>query len=108
MPVKRSCKYLGFMMGPGKGDSSWNGPFKKYLSRFGMWQDMPLGLHWDIRVYNTFAITVMGYVATLEVPLGWVQTGIENSLKRVAKGPNKWATALDLLTLIESLGFPLS
>ena len=89
MPVKSSCKHLGVMMGPGKGDSSWSGPFKKDLSRVGMWQDVPLGLLWDIRVHNTFAITVMGYIATLEVPPDWVLVGIENSLKRVAQGPNK-------------------
>ena len=31
-----------------------------------MRDDMPLGLYWDIRVFNTFAITVLGYVASLE------------------------------------------
>ena len=96
MPVQSSCKYLGYMMGPGKGDQSWTGPYNKFLNRVNAWADLPLGLYWDIRTFNTFAITVLGYVASLEEPPAWVLQGIKDTVKKVAKGPNRWVSAEDL------------
>ena len=102
IPVQRSCKYLGYFMGPGKGDSSWRETYKKYMKRVGMWQDQPLGLFWDARAYNVFTITVLGYVALQEAPPDWVLNGIKASLSKVAKRPNEWASKEDLWTLKES------
>ena len=92
MPAQWTCKYLGYFMGPGKHDESWKAPFKKFKTRIGMWQDQPLGLFWDIGVHNTFAISVLSYVAMLESPPKWVQTGITDSNSKIAKGPGGWAT----------------
>ena len=33
----RSGKYLGLYVGPGKGEKSWDKPFRKYLQRLGEW-----------------------------------------------------------------------
>jgi len=104
MPTREHCKYLGFHVGPGKGHASWHAPMKKYHERIGMWQDMPLGLHWDARVYNIFVLPVLGYVAQLEEPPQWVLTEVEDSLSRAAKGPSQWAIANDLWSLEESFG----
>ena len=68
MPTRDHCEYLGFMMGPGKGDSSWRQPMAKYRERIKLWKDMPLGLHWDARIYNTFLLPILMYVAQLESP----------------------------------------
>ncbi len=75
MPVRLAAKYLGFQVGPGKEDSSWKAPYKKYCSRVGIWQDQPLGLYWDTRVYNTFAIPTLGYICQLESPRNGCWTG---------------------------------
>ena len=61
---------LAFYVGPGKRDSSWKAPMKKFRERVGMWKDQPLGLFWDARVYNMFAISTLTYVAQLEDPPG--------------------------------------
>ena len=108
MPVCSSCKYLGFQMGPGKGDSSWHKPWQKYLGRLDMWHDQPLGLHWNARVYNTFAVPTLGYVGQLETPPAWLLTSAVQSLRRVAKGPGEWAAADDLWALRESFGLAAS
>ena len=73
-----------------------------------MWQDQPLGLYWDTRIYNTFAIPVLGYVAQLEAPPDWVLAGIRHSLTRAAKGPKDWATPEDLWSLKEAYGLHAS
>ena len=77
---------------------------KKYLERVTMWQDMPLGLHWHARVYNTFALSVLGYIAQLEEPPPWVLATVESSLSKAAKGPGMWAIPQDLWSLKESFG----
>ena len=40
----------------------------KYRERMKLWKDMPLGLHWDARIYNTFPLPILMYVAQLESP----------------------------------------
>ena len=108
MPVCSCCKYLGFQMGPGKGDSSWRKPWQKYNARLDQWSDQPLGLHWTAQVYNTFALPTLGYISQLETPPEWVLEGAQRSLSRVAKGPGSWATASDLWTLQEAFGLTTS
>ena len=73
-----------------------------------MWQDQPLGLFWDARIYNTFALPVLGYVCQLEAPPAWVLEGIKTSLERAAKGPRWWASSEDLWSLRESFGLRAS
>ena len=78
-----------------------------------MWQDQPLVLYWDARIYNIFAMSVLLYVAQLEVPPRWVLDGVEKPLSKVAKGPGGiaatgWASAEDLWTLKEAYGMHAS
>ena len=104
MPVKTTCKYLGDFVGPGKSDLSWNKPLEKFKERVSMWKDQPLGLFWDARIFNTFAILILSFVAQLEDPPTWVLQEIEIALRKVAKGPGKWAPPTDLWTFKEAFG----
>ena len=67
-----------------------------------------MGLYWDARIYNTFAVPVLGYVGQLETVPAWVMEGVERSLQKVAKGPRSWATPNDLWILKEALGLQAS
>ena len=42
--VAYSARYLGFMVGPGKKDSSWHKPMDKWLSRISLWARRSVGL----------------------------------------------------------------
>ena len=101
MAVK-SC--LGFYLGPGNADNSWKLPMKKFREHVNMWQDQPLGQF----VFNTFAITTLGYIAQLEDPPKWVLEEVEKSLTRMAKGPRFWASARGLWALKEAFGMRAS
>ena len=68
MQVSDKGKYLGFYIGPGKGDSSWQDPTKKYSGRCHTWQDKPLGLQYHTTVYNTLCVSTLTYIAQLEHP----------------------------------------
>ena len=108
MPIRDHCKYLGYMVGPGRKDRSWLAPYKKFQERIKLWKDMPLGLYWDARIYNMFMIPTLGYVAQLEQPPEWVTEGIASSLHLSAKGPYNWCSKEDLWQLQETLGLKCS
>ena len=93
MPVKTTCKYLGHFVGPGKSDLSWNKPLEKFKERVSMWKDQPLGLFWDARISNTFAIPVLSFVAQLEDPPTWSYKKLKSlfgrSPRAQASGPRQ-------------------
>ena len=61
-------KYLGFYIGPGKGNASWLGPIRKYLERCSMGEEQALVMQYSTRIYNTFAISTLSFVGQLERP----------------------------------------
>jgi hypothetical protein len=72
MQVSSSGTYLGFAVGPGKMDKSWTRAAEKYRERVAIWENQPLGLQCNALVYNTFAMSVLGYLAQLESPPRWL------------------------------------
>ena len=60
--------YLGFAVGPEKGDSSWDKPIQKYIDRVRTWGVVGQGLHIGIYAYNTYAASVLSFPAQLEAP----------------------------------------
>ena len=47
--VSASTKYLGLMVGPGKGASSWTAPIRKYQRRAALWGHAGFGMHLSLR-----------------------------------------------------------
>ena len=80
----------------------------KFRSRVELWSDQPLGLQYDALVYNTFAMSVLGYVAQLEVPPRWLVKTEAELLRKAAKGPGSWFKPTDLWCLRESFGLARS
>ena len=63
--VSNSGKYLGFHVGPGAGDQSWEEPAAKWTTRSGQIKATRCGMHFSACIYNTTAITTMSFVAQL-------------------------------------------
>ena len=108
MNIARSGTYLGFTIGPEKHEGSWSKAAHKYEKRVNMWETEPLGLQYSALVYNTFAMSTLGYVSQLEDPPSWLLSQEEAMLRKVAKGPGKWAMPADLWRLQESFGLARS
>ena len=87
--VSSSGKYLGFHVGPGAGDQSWEEPAAKWTTRSGQIKATRCGMHFSACIYNTTAITTMSFVAQL-VPvtreLLKKEASILNSLAGCARG----------------------
>ena len=108
MQVATFGTYLGFAVGPGKGDATWNKPAVKFTARAHMWSGLPLGLQYDALVYNVFGISVLSYVSQLESPPNWMLQEEEAALRTAASGPGQWAVPDDLWRLRESFGLAKS
>ena len=84
------------------------GPVRKFEQRVRMWGPQPLDLQLDAMVYNTFAVSVLGYLAQLEAPPAWVLETERGALRMAAKCPGMWATPDDLRRLREHFGLTRS
>jgi len=91
--VDDKAKYLGFWLGPGKGEVSWEAPCAKALSRAITWGRAGLGLNMSLRAYRVYMVSVLLYVAQLErLPSDWSQR--ETTLvRRLFPGPMWWIKA---------------
>ena len=69
-----------------------------------LWGSQPVGLFYSATAYNTFAISVLSYVAQLENPPEQVLELEEKALRKVAPGPGKWTIPSDLWYLQEHFG----
>ena len=63
-------KYLGFVTGPGKGDTSLEKPILKMACRIPQWDWSELGLHGAATAYNMMLLSTLLFVGQLEPPPG--------------------------------------
>ncbi len=99
---------VGFATGPGKSAQSWEKASIKFLQRANLWGMQRLGLQYAARTYNTFAMSVMTYVAQLEKPSAAALDAEVRALRRAAKGPGNWARPQDLWYLSQCYGQSVS
>ncbi|CAK0840352.1 unnamed protein product, partial [Prorocentrum cordatum] len=84
--------YLGFAVGPRKGDSSWDKALKKYAERATTWANVHQGLHIGIFACNVCAVSVLSFLAQLENPPPRVRALETATLRKVAPGPGNWVS----------------
>ena len=104
MQISRSGKYLGFCVGPDKGDSSWEEPTEKFLKRCALWGAQGTGLFYQTTAYNTFALSTLTYISQLESPPAVTLEAELKGLRTVIKGPGYWCLPQDLWRLQEHYG----
>ena len=104
MQVQRHGKYLGFVVGPEKGNKSWHEPTHKFTQRCQLWEALGAGLHYHTTAYNTFAMSTLTYIAQLERPPAETMAAEQQGLKKVVKGPHAWVEPDDLWRLKEHYG----
>jgi hypothetical protein len=88
--------YLGFAIGPGKQDHSWDKPLKKLIQRTEFWDWSKLGLQGAAVYFNVFVMPVLLFVAQLEEPPPKVLAAIHRVLVKASPGAAKWCTEADL------------
>ena len=100
--------YLGFVIGHGKGPSSWTKPLERYKDRVKRWSKVGGGMQLAALAYNIFALSTLLYVAQLEpIPNHVYELERENILK-MFPGAGTWAICEDLWYLRENFGLAKS
>lgn len=97
-------KYLGFMTGLGKANHSWHVAVRKFEDRVAVWAHRKLGLHYSALTHNTFAVSVLTFLAQLETPPPTALDAETHVRRIVATGPRNCCVPSDLWHLRESFG----
>ena len=103
--IRHWAEYLGFVLGPDRSDRSWSKALAKMHDRAALWGALDLGLQAAALVWNTYIITVVGFLLQLDVlPPSW-QVAEAAALRRLVPGPGFWVQPHDLHNLRQQLGF---
>jgi hypothetical protein len=105
MKIATSGTYLGFAVGPGKANRSWEAALTKATARVRQWEWGQLGLFFATQVWNTYIIPILTFVAQLEQPPPGVAEAMHKMLRTAAHGPGNWFRPDDVLRLRRSYGF---
>ena len=108
--IRERGKYLGFWIGPGAGDHSWDAPLAKYTERCHYIASFGVGLWFTVHLYKVFALSVLSFVAQLQRLPESVLEAEERMFRVLVKGPGNW-TCKDILWNLDNLfklpsGFP--
>ena len=97
--------YLGFVLGPGAGTSSWEAPLNKYKDRLKDWPWKTIGAHLSLRIYNTFILPVLLFVAQLLPPSEEILKEERKTPGEILAGRRGWCKLEDL-THLSNLSAP--
>ena len=102
--IRRYATYLGFCMGPDRGDRSWVKAVAKFQERALLWRRIGCGPFNTILAYRIYIIPVLSFlVQLLSPPSNW--DDIErNVCKTLFRGPWCW-TSPCMLRNLRTLGF---
>ena len=104
--IDTSAKYLGVVVGPGKGDKSWTAPLRKYAERLQWWRDAGAGMLITLQAYRCYIASVLVFVAQLEeLPSNFAATE-DKAVRKLFPGPRDWITAAAMKDL-KVAGFPM-
>ena len=105
--IQHHAKYLGFILGPSRGDLTYDKPLSKFAQRAKDWSAVGCGLALTAIAYSVYILPVLLFVAQLDSPPA-SRTQVEKTvIRRLLPGPANWCTidalrALPVLKLFKS------
>ena len=103
--IKSAAKYLGFMIGPDRKDSSWDAPIAKYLARAKIWGKINPGLFNNIMAYRVFIAPVLSFIGQLDILPEAFVAAESKACESLFPGGRGWMT-VGCLRHLKTLGFP--
>ena len=116
-PASRSCpswadfsisdcaKYLGFMLGPGRGHRSWTQALSKMVERAKLWRHIGGGLLVTLQAYRTYIFPLAGFLLQLG-PFQPTWPALEHKLcSTLFPGPRCWCSPA-IFGRLKALGVP--
>ncbi len=88
--IDSKAKYLGYYVGPGRSDQSWEGPLLKYLDRAKQWGRLGVGLLTSLQAYQVYISSVLQFVGQLEpLPQDFLDKE-RRAIQSLLPGPTAW------------------
>ena len=98
--------YLGFVVGPGCGDTSWDKPLRKYRDCAKWWGKAGVGLHYAAVAYSTYALPILSFVGQSCAPPPEAIEAEGTALHAMSPGPGNWCTIDDFHFMGDAIGQP--
>ena len=106
--VQGHARYLGFVLGPERGELSWADPLQKVRDRAAFWADAGLGLTLSTVAWNVHVLPTMMFVAQLDaLPTAWASFEAA-AFRRLVPGPGQWCVPADLHRLDVAFGLKVA
>ena len=102
--VETKGTYLGMVIGPGAGQSSWDKPLKKFLGVAKSWGKLGMGLTYSAAAYAIYALPTLTFVGQLKSPSKEALLTEEKALRAIVPGPYRWILPKDLYYLSDLYG----
>ena len=102
--VTHTATHLGYFIGPGKSDTSWDKPLDKYRNRLTTWGALRAGTQYAIASYESYVLPVLSFISQLETPPPHVLAAERKGLNRICRGPGNWFITHDLYYAKEQYG----
>ena len=105
--IADSARYLGFELGPGKGDKSWKPAIAKMRVRARAWREVGPGMCISMQALRMYVYSLASFLVQLEtLPPDWPQVERE-ILSIMFPGPRGWCSPAAFRHL-DRIGFPYS
>ena len=101
------ARYLGFVLGPGRGQNSWTTAVNKMRCRARIWRSVGAGMCVSLQAMRMYILPLASFLVQLEcLPLDW--KSVERELvTTLFPGPRGWCPP-DVMRHLTDIGFPLS
>ena len=103
--IEDKAEYLGVVLGPDGGTSSWASPFKKFQERVAVWGTKGLGLLNTMEAYRVYIISVLLFIGQLNVLPPDFDKLEAKATRSLFPGSPGWITP-EALKSLKSAGFP--
>ena len=90
--VSTKAKYLGFVLGPGRGHDTYDKPLAKFRQRAREWGRAGAGLALTSLAYSVYILPVVLFVAQLDAPPPHWPSVERAALRNLLPGPAAWFT----------------
>ena len=97
--IDSSGTYLGFVLGSGSNNQSWNEALRQFNGRARQWATLQLGLDLNLAIYNPFISSVLSFVMQLAPDAAELTYSFDFMLRRLALGPACWTSKHGLCNL---------
>ena len=103
--IKLTAKYLGFYVGPERGNLSWLAPLQKFRERCLIWRNIGPGMLHSIKAFKVYIFPVLAFVLQLECLPADFDASFAKGISALFPGPRGWITP-GCLSHLKSLHFP--